>query len=90
MYIPNVADLRRSIMDEIHKFHITVTKILENHCDNKATIFLAKNEEIHCWVYFQMHEMLGNEGWALTTSMFIPSFANSRMEMGSGNYGFYY
>ena len=42
VYIPNVADLRRMVMDEIHFWSSRISK---DDCYSQKAIFLARNEK---------------------------------------------
>ena len=90
IFIPNVAYLRRVVIDEIHQTPYS------SHPRYHKTIATARKQ--YFWprmkkdigVYFKVHEISVGEVSASTPNKFVASFSSYRIEMGSRFLGFYH
>ena len=90
IYIPNVADLRRVVMDEIHQAPYS------GHPGYQKTIATARKQYFWPGMKKDMAEYISRcmkcqqVKVAPTSSGFVAAFSSSGMEMGSYFHGFYY
>ena len=63
IYFPNVANLRRVVMDELHQAPVFWSpQISEDNCYIQKVVLLAKNEKLYGLIHFKVHEMSTGKG----------------------------